>query len=766
MEKEQSSFDQKSARLAVTQTEKFAPWQQQAQAFWEQGNYAEAAQLYEQAIATEPNQRSYYWQLGLLLLLQEQETEAQTVWFVVLAEAEPEQMEAWSLELVQVLDAEAERREQAAEYAIAWAIRQHIREIYAAEIKNVLHLVWLAVQLKTLTAEDLHTLGIIELLKADPKPDVESGRVLQILDQVLKFLPPNPVILDFTEACLSWVDDLDAFMGVLLPAAFPIAYQMHYPKLAADLLELYLRLDPDSYEVITHLSMFYQNASCFDKGIKTAQRCYEIAQDDVERLAASHIVIRAYMSAGGYWQDAVIAMDRHKQLMRTIIAEHPLDLPPVQITRLMTACCFLPYFTDNLAETHSLQNQLMGLCQENGHLQAQERVTQYQARNAQARATKLHPTQSQSRQPLKIGYISHCMGSHSVGWLARWLIKHHDRDQVQLYGYFINERKNDALFTWYTQQMKRSYQLNVKDIDAKYVLADQINQDGVDILVDLDSLTLDITCHTVALKPAPVQVSWLGWDASGIPAIDYFIADPYVLPDWAQEHYSEKIWRLPQTYIAVDGFETDVPSLRRDQLDIPADAIVYLSAQKGYKRHADTVRLQMKIIKEVPNSYFLIKGQADQESIKPFFAAIAEAEGVSLERLRFLPETALEGTHRANLAIADVILDTFPYNGATTTLETLWMGVPLVTRVGEQFAARNSYTMLKNVGVEEGIAWTDEEYIEWGVRLGKDEALRQQIHWKLRQSRHTSPLWNAQQFTREMEKAYSQMWQIYSAGKG
>lgn len=104
------------------------------------------------------------------------------------------------------------------------------------------------------------------------------------------------------------------------------------------------------------------------------------------------------------------------------------------------------------------------------------------------------------------------------------------------------------------------------------------------------------------------------------------------------------------------------------------------------------------------------------------------------------------------------MLDTFPYNGATTTLETLWMGIPLVTRMGEQFAARNSYTMLKNVGVEEGIAWTDEEYVEWGIRLGTDAVLRQQVREKLRQSRQTSPLWNAAQFTREMERAYEQMW--------
>jgi predicted O-linked N-acetylglucosamine transferase (SPINDLY family) len=275
---------------------------------------------------------------------------------------------------------------------------------------------------------------------------------------------------------------------------------------------------------------------------------------------------------------------------------------------------------------------------------------------------------------------------------------------------------------------------------------------------------LDFTGEVKSLKPAPIQVSWLGWDASGLPAVDYFIADPYVLPDSAQNYYAEKIWRLPHTYIAVDGFEVGVPTLRRDLLDIPSEAVVYYTGQRGYKRHPNTARLQMQIIKAVPNSYFLIKGLAEEESIKMFFYQLAEEEGVECDRLRFLPPTPSEAIHRANLGIADIVLDTYPYNGATTTLETLWMGIPLVTRVGEQFAASNSYTMMMNVGVTEGIGWTDEEYVEWGVRLGTDSSLRQDISWRLLQGRQTSPLWNAQSFTQEMEKAYQQMWLTYLQG--
>jgi predicted O-linked N-acetylglucosamine transferase (SPINDLY family) len=108
-----------------------------------------------------------------------------------------------------------------------------------------------------------------------------------------------------------------------------------------------------------------------------------------------------------------------------------------------------------------------------------------------------------------------------------------------------------------------------------------------------------------------------------------------------------------------------------------------------------------------------------------------------------------------------VVLDTFPYNGATTTMETLWMGIPIVTKVGQQFAARNSYTLMMNAGITEGIAWSDAEYIDWGVRLGNDAALRQQVRAKLWLSRKTSPLWNGKQFVRELELAYEGMWQKF-----
>jgi predicted O-linked N-acetylglucosamine transferase (SPINDLY family) len=723
--------------------------QQQGQQYFIKGNYSQAANYYEQAIETEPDIKSHFWNLGLMLLLQGQETEAQMTWLLGIGEGEAQQVEQWTVELIQVLQTEAERRERLVDYTVAWAIRQHIREINPTNVNNLLYLIELAIKQEMLIDEELTSLGVIELIQSESTVDIQL--LLQVLESILNYAPLHPAVPAFVEACLAHVHEPQSFIKILLPATIQIAHSMRQPKLAALLLELCLHLEPEDLAILRHLAAFYFKANDYSQGIKVAKLCYSLSNILIDKIFSIHLLHRGLMDSPDCWEEACEVFQQQQNLMILLLKEKSLSLRSDQILHLFNSNYFAPYLQDNIQKNRYIQNQIASLCQLNVEKYANEKVQRYQQR-----------TYKRQNSKLKIGYLSHCLSRHSVGWLARWLIQHHNREEFDIYGYFINYKQiNDPLQEWYVQQFNQAYKGGIYSDD----IAEKIYQDEIDILIDLDSITLDITCEIMALKPAPVQVTWLGWDASGIPAVDYFIADPYVLSESAQEYYTEKIWRLPQTYIAVDGFDVGVPTLRRNSLDIPNDAVIYLSAQRGFKRHPDTARLQMKIIKEVPNSYFLIKGLADSEAVQKFFMQLAEEEGVECDRLRFLPQDPAETVHRANLAIADVVLDTFPYNGATTTLETLWMGIPLVTRVGQQFAARNSYTMMMNVGVTEGIAWSDEEYIEWGVRLGKDETLRQQVALKLKASRQTAPLWNGKQFTDEMEKAYEQMWQRYIEGK-
>ncbi|GBO52528.1 hypothetical protein APA_197 [Pseudanabaena sp. lw0831] len=551
------------------------------------------------------------------------------------------------------------------------------------------------------------------------------------------------------EAQITWwitIDESESskneFVQFLQDVSRRFGLNLNRYDMAISILEAGVGLELENIYLLAELARFYGLSLEHKKCIEVAKQCRKLVQDLPNQIYVNHIILNSLLCLGSQWQEIFALADSQLDLIQSLIQEQPVNTNSTDISRLLVSTFFLPYLKDDPNRNRTLQNELAKVYQNS------------------LPTLPIPVTRNTDKRPLKIGYLSHCLRRHSVGWLARWIFRHHDLKKFNIHAYFVFDQLNasDSVREFIADYCHKSYKFG-SDATA---IAKQIAEDEIDILVDLDSITLDISCQVMALKPAPVQVTWLGLDASGLPAIDYFIADPYVLPEHAQKYYSEKIWRLPNTYIAVDSFEVLFPTIHRNQFNIPLDAIVYLSSQSGYKRHPDNIRLQMQIIKSVPNSYLLVKGLSDQQGLKNFFVEIAKSEGISDDRLIFLPQVTTEAEHRANLDIADVILDTYPYNGATTTMEALWMCIPMVTKVGEQFAARNSYTMMINAGVTEGISWSDQEYIDWGIRLGTDEALRKQVFWKLKESRKTSPLWNAEKFTRDMESAYEQMWEIYT----
>ncbi|NJL84230.1 MAG: hypothetical protein HC890_17305 [Chloroflexaceae bacterium] len=445
---------------------------------------------------------------------------------------------------------------------------------------------------------------------------------------------------------------------------------------------------------------------------------------------------------------------QYKVALTELITNPPAKLEPKVSNNLLLYGTPFLYLKDNLKEGRWMINHCSKLFQE------YYTGTAIPPTLPPKEQDRLNPNLPQRK--LKIGYIGHTFRKHSVGWLCRWLFVYHNREAFEIYLYLIHQNKEDELTeAYFTNNVDRTYRFSIEP----EATAAQIRQDEVDILIDLDSFTRVTTCQVLAHKPAPIQVSWLGMDTTGLPTIDYFIADAYVLPENAQEYYREKIWRLPQTYLAIDGFEIGTPTMRREQLDISTDAVIYLNNQGFKKLNPSILRLQMRILKAVPHSYLLFKGQficaEEEKEIKILLGRISEEAQLDFARLRFLERDTDELTHRANLQLCDVALDTYPYSGATTTLELLWLGIPIVTRVGEQFSARNSYAFMTHAGLTEGIAWTDEDYVEWGIRFGRDKTLRETVSLKLKASRQTSPLWKAKQFTQEMEKAYQQMWAQY-----
>ena len=728
----------------------------QAYNYLANGNYNDAQNLYEQIISSEPQIRYNYWYLGLCFLLQGQEEEAQMTWMSGMEEYDINydlnQVDQWIEELSQVLDTEALRQEELQNYQFSWVIRQHLREISPNQINNIIKLILLSMKIDNFNIEELSTFGLLELMKSPNDQIIDLSLLLKLLESILELDTTNALSLQFTSLSSNhYISNPNDFINVVYPKIIKVGFSLNEFTVAEKMTKICLELQPQNLYLLSHLAAFLRRNYKYVECIETSTLYLSLSNDLPNQIIATHLILETLMAVGENWEEIFAVVENQLIRLKQLIKLNPNYIDPLITGSLFSSTFFLAYLKDNPKSNRLIQNQINSLCQAAVRLNNTHLLVKYPIDNL--------TNNNIYTKKIKIGYLSTYLRRHSVGWLARWIFQYHNKDRFLVHAYHITLSGND---TDSIQGQIAYYSDKTYYLDGNIeVVLNQIYQDKIDILIDLDSVTVGFTCEVMALKPAPIQVTWLGSDASGIPAIDYFIADPYVLPKNANDYYSEKIWRLPNTYIAVDGFEVSIPTLSREQLSIPDDAVTYLCTQSSYKRHPDIIHLQMQIIKSVPNSYFLIKQWGDPEEIKIFFVKIAEHNGVNSDRLRFLPLTDSEAEHRANLAIADVILDTYPYNGATTTMETLWMCIPMVTRVGEQFAARNSYTMMMNAGITEGIAWNDQEYIDWGIKLGTDENLRKQVFCKLKESRKTSPLWNAKQFTRDMEKAYKQMWEIY-----
>jgi predicted O-linked N-acetylglucosamine transferase (SPINDLY family) len=706
---------------------------------------AQTVDYYETVISQGDERDRNYFYLGLAYLLQEREIDAQATWFIPFNRDSATEVDVLVHELVTILDQISSHKLSNNELDDAWLIGQHLREVDAMHVNNLFRSILIEIKLHQFTPELLVEWQADEMLSTGTDLSVDRELLAQIFTLLLNF--PDDSVLQFIHQCLLISPRSRTYLiEVIGRSVKSLAHQLGANSFLTEVLEICRNLEPENTIILQVICYLYSCLGNHQQAIDIVHALYALCDTLPRQIVANHAVLKTLLSAGD-WENTMQILQRHTQLLESFVGEKLIDLEPAINQSIMVSIPFLMYAADRAEYYRSLQNQIAKIYLQHQQPQSLDRLIE---------PAKLE----KHRGMIRIGYVGSTMRSHSVGWLSRWLWQYHDRQKFQIFTYCINQNPDDPFYQiWFRDRSDVSYccSSNAAEIAA------QIRADEIDILIDLDSLTLDITCAVLAAKPAPVQVSWLGWDATGLSTIDYFIGDPYVLPDHAQDYYQEKIWRLPQCYVAVDGFESGTPTISRADLDIPGDAIVYWSGQRGYKRHPDTVRAQLRILKSVPNSYFLIKGDTDPTIIEEFFGRMAAEEEIDFSRLRFLGSVADEYTHRANLAIADVVLDTFPYNGATTTLETLWMGIPMVTQVGQQFAARNSYTFMLNAGITEGIAWSEQEYIDWGIKLGLDRELRWQIKGKLHAARATAPVWNAKQFTLDMEQAYREMWAKYQA---
>jgi predicted O-linked N-acetylglucosamine transferase (SPINDLY family) len=352
---------------------------------------------------------------------------------------------------------------------------------------------------------------------------------------------------------------------------------------------------------------------------------------------------------------------------------------------------------------------------------------------------------------IRIGYVSPDFYGHAECFFVFPLLKAHDRSRFEIHCY-SSVRQADQV----TEILKSQTECwhDVHDLNDDQ-LAQKINEDRIDILVDLSMHMAFNRLGVFAQKPAPIQFTWLAYPGStGLTTIDYRLTDVYLDPAGdADEFSSERLFRLPDTWSCYDPLSSLRPAARRD-----GDSIVLGSLNNPCKLNRPTLALWEKVLQAVPNSTLLLLSESEHQRQK-----IRQLLGAN--RVDFVGRLR-RGEYLRTYDRIDICLDPLVYNGITTTCDALWMGVPVITLPGQTAAGRAGMSILTNVGLQDLIAATEDQYIQVTCDLASDRARRSHLRTALRDQVVRSRMMNAPKFAREVENCYATAFGVWQAGFG
>jgi predicted O-linked N-acetylglucosamine transferase (SPINDLY family) len=371
------------------------------------------------------------------------------------------------------------------------------------------------------------------------------------------------------------------------------------------------------------------------------------------------------------------------------------------------------------------------------------------------------PAARRNRQKIRIGYLSGEFRWQATAILMAGLYERHDRDRFEVIAVSAGANDQSAMRARLEKSFDRWLDISkLSDQDA----ADVIRDAGIDILVSLNGYFGEARMGVFARRPAPVQVNYLGFPATlGARYIDYIIADRIVIPDSEQQFYDEKVVTLPDSYQVNDDRGRDMTARpSRAEAGLPEDAFVFCNFNNAYKLTPSTFAGWMRILKQVDGSILWLL-----ESTAPYpdnLRREAEKQGVAAERLVFAPDLPTPA-HLARLQLADLSLDSLPYNAHTTASDALWAGVPLVTAKGTTFPGRVAASILLAAGLPELVTESQAEFEALAVRLAQNPAELGALRARLAQNRNTCALFDTDRFRKHIESAYRTMWERWLAGE-
>jgi protein O-GlcNAc transferase len=479
-----------------------------------------------------------------------------------------------------------------------------------------------------------------------------------------------------------------------------------------------IKLRPDFADAWTSIATAQRRLERYDEAIQSVQT----ALKHQPNLVKAHNNLASYYRAIGKLDEALSCYDRALQI--------DPENAPVASNRL-----FLLHFHRKF---------------DSGMILKECQAWNERFANPLAKEIRPHSNDRNPDRPLRVGFLSPDFRNHCQAFFMLPLLENLDRKQCEIYCYSDVKDPDEV-----TQRLQKASSVwrNIVGMTDQAV-AEGIRADGIDILIDLTMHMAGGRPLVFARKPAPVQATWLAYPGTtGLSAMDYRISDRYLDEDQSADAYSEKTIRLPNTFWCYDPLAVglgmgDLPALRSGH-------ITFGCLNNFCKVNTQTLQLWGRVLKETPGSRFIMLVPPGRHR-----AEIAGILGIDSARLRFVHQQS-RGDYLTTHRQIDIALDTLPYNGHTTSLDSYWMGVPVVTMVGNTIVGRAGWSQLNNLNMTELAAFNEADFVRIAKSLAADLPALAQLRRDLRGRMEKSPLMDAPRFANQMMGAFRTIWREY-----
>ena len=385
----------------------------------------------------------------------------------------------------------------------------------------------------------------------------------------------------------------------------------------------------------------------------------------------------------------------------------------------------------------------------------QKIAQEYIKKKLSSESVKNYKFNQRDDKKIKIGYFSSDFTTHPVSQLLVELIEAHDKNRFEIIAFSLKTRNNkDPLKKRLLSYFDKF--IEVENLETKEIV-NMSRSIPLDIAIDLNGHTKFARTEIFLKRVAPIQINFLGYPGTmGTNLYDYIIADEIVIPFKNQKFYDEKVVYLPHSF-QVNPSKRNISNkiFKRSELGLPEKGFIFCCFNNNYKILPETFKIWMKILKKVKNSVLWLQ-QTNEFSKTNLYKEVKKAD-INPNRLIFATYLNEMNDHLARIKLADLFLDTYPYNAHTTASDALWAGLPILTRIGNSFSSRVAASLLNSVGLQDLITNSDETYMQLAIKLGNDPNKLNDIKQKLIESKNTSPLFNTKLYTQNLEQAFALM---------